>query len=360
MTKEIEEEYYVGLRDVPKYEYYARRGNILGTAIPSIRKMGTTIFENDAARLWDGGDDIAVLSVDTKLGILNVEALESIIQACDVAERGHAGLVLWRGQSPFSYGVNLKEVMGFVNAGQLELANTILTDFQTASMRLKHCHVPTVAAIQGVTLGGSSDLQMHAHKTVSAQNSYVGLVEIGIGLLPAVGGIKEFAMRAARQAAGGDIVPYIKPVFENITRGKVSSSAENAIELGFMTDDDLIVSDSQYLLHVALHQAKAMANSSFRPASLDEKVRVAGKQGRATLLDDIIDLKIGGFMSEHDYYVADRIAFTLSGGDVDSGTEVSQEWLLKLENECFFELIQTEKTLERINHMLTEGTLLKN
>jgi len=103
-----------------------------------------------------------------------------------------------------------------------------------------------------------------------------------------------------------------------------------------------------------------MANSSFRPTSVDEKVRVAGKQGRATWLDDIIDLKIGGFMSEHDYFIADRIAYALSGGDVYAGTEVSQEWLLKLENDCFFELMETEKTRERINHILTEGSLLKN
>lgn len=350
---------YIDLRDKPVYKKQGRRENV-ASAASKISDLGSTIFENDSARLWDCGDDVAVLSVTTKMGSCGTEVLASVIEACEVAEKDHAALVVWRGEAPFSVGANLKEAMSFAEAGQMNKVQAMIADFQRASMALKHCYVPTVAAVQGMALGGGCEFQMHAHKTVAAQESYIGLVEAGVGLLPAGAGSKELSLRAAQSAAGGDLGPYLSKAFQNIAMAKTSTSAMEAIELGLMSKDDLIIANEHELLYIAKQQALALANSSFRPPSIDEKVRVAGKQGHANLMMQAVNMLEGHFISEHDYYIADRIAHVLTGGDVDQDTEVPQEWLLTLERDCFFELIETQKTQERIAHTMTTGKPLRN
>jgi len=351
---------YIGLRDKPVYERQARRENVIGSDMPHIRKMGTTIFENDSARMWDSGDGVAVLSVDTKMGACGTEVLQSIIQACEESERSHGALVLWRGEAPFSFGANLKEAMGFVEAGQVDKVKSMIADFQLASMALKHCHVPTVAAVEGMALGGGCEIQMHANKTVAAQETYTGLVEAGVGLLPAGAGSKELALRAAKKAGTGDLVPHLSKAFQNMAMAKVSASALDAIDMGLMSPNDLVIANSHELLHVARHQAIGLLNSEYRPPSKDEKIRVAGKPGHATLMTMAINMQEGNYISEHDYFIADRIAHVITGGDVDQDTIVPQDWLLKLERDCFFELMQTEKTQARILHTMTTGKPLRN
>ena len=342
------------------YDKQVLRENVAQNLWAQTTKLGATIFENDSARLWDAGDDVAVLTVSTKMGSVGTEVLASVIQACEVAEKGHAALVLWRPEAPFSVGANLKEAMGFAEKGQMDAVREMIADFQRASMALKHCYVPTVAAVQGMALGGGCEFQMHADKTVAAQESYIGLVEAGVGLLPAGAGSKEFALRAAKAAQGGDLTPHLNKAFQLMAMAKTSTSALDAKKIGLLNSDDLVIANSHELLSIAKTQAKALADSAYRPPSIDEQVRVAGRQGHANLMMQAVNMLEGHFISEHDYQVADRIAKVLTGGDVDIDTVVPQDWLLKLERDFFFELIETEKTQARIMHTMTTGKPLRN
>ena len=285
------------------------------------------------------------------------------MQACDLAEQNHAGLVLWRPQAPFSVGANLKEAMELYKQGKKEQVKQYIADFQQTSMALKHCYVPTVAAVQGFAFGGACEFQMHAHRTVAAQESYIGLVEAGVGLLPAGAGTKEFALRAAKQAdlsINDDLTNHLINPFETIAMAKASGSALEAKSLGLMQQDDIVLANHHELLYVARQQVLAMSAAGFRPENRDLKIRVAGKQGYANLMMKVVNMFEGHFISEHDYLIASQIAKVITGGEVDQNSMVSQDWLLKLERELFFELIETEKTQQRILHTLTTGKPLRN
>ena len=236
----------------------------------------------------------------------------------------------------------------------------MIRQFQQMTMALKHSFVPTVAAVQGMALGGGCEVQMHCDLTVSAQESYIGLVEAGIGLLPAASGSKEMAVRAANKARGGDLMPHIQSAFQSLAMAKVSASGLDAIEMGLMADNDRVIANPHELLHVAKAQANALAQTVYRPVSRTQKVKVAGKPGKATLMMMAVNMLEGNFISEHDYMVADRIATILTGGDVEQGSYVSFDWLLKLEVDSFIELLQTEKTKARIAHTLSTGKPLRN
>ena len=325
--------------------------------------LGSTIFENDSVRMWDAGDDVAVLTVKTKMGTLGNEVLLGTMQACEEAERNHAGLVLWRPEAPFSVGANLKEAMELYVAGHKDQVKEYIANFQRSSMALKYCQVPTVSALQGFAFGGGCEFQMLSQRTVAAQESYIGLVEAGVGLLPAGAGTREFALRASRAADAsltGDLTQFLAKPFETIAMAKASTSALEAKKLGLLTENDVVVPNAHELLYVAKQQALAMAAAGQGPENADEKIRVAGKQGRANLMMMVVNMLEGHFISEHDYLIAEKVATVLTGGDVEQNTYVPQEWLLKLERDLFFELIETDKTNERILHTLKTGKPLRN
>lgn len=356
------DEKYVALRSHSVYTRQALRENVIGSMDKKadVMALGATIFENDSARLWDGGNDIAVLSFKTKMHTINGEILNSILEACQKAEASHAGLVLWHPEAPFGAGADLKEASVHYAKGRFDKVVEMVENFQHASMALKHCYVPTVAAVQGLALGGACEFQMHSQLTVAAQESYMGLVEAGVGLLPAGGGLKELAMRAAKQAKGGDLMPAIQAAFEATAMAKVSASGRDAITLGLMTDHDIIIANQHELLTAAKAQVLAMSSTGFRPVSRSEKVPVMGKTGKANLMLIAVNMLEGHFISEHDYDVAERIATTLTGGDVETGSLVSQDWLLKLERDNFLALMQSEKTQARIAHTMRTGKPLRN
>jgi 3-hydroxyacyl-CoA dehydrogenase len=351
---------YIPLFGHPVYKRQFLRENVVATDPES---WGATIFENDSVKMWDGGDGVAVLTVKTKMGTLGHEVLHGVMKACDIAESGHAGLMLWRPEAPFSVGANLHEAMTIYGQGKKDQVREYIADFQKTSMMLKHCYVPTVAAVQGFAFGGACEFQMHAQRTVAAQESYIGLVEAGVGLLPAGAGTKEFALRAARQAEislTGDLTACLAKPFETIALAKASTSALEAKQLGLMAPDDIVLPNAHELFHVAKQQVIGMSAAGLRPESPDIRVRVAGRQGYANLMMKVVNMLEGHFISEHDYYIADRVATVITGGDVEQNTLVPQEWLLKLERELFFELIESEKTQARIKHTLTTGKPLRN
>jgi len=322
---------------------------------------GETVFETDAVRMWHDGDGIAVLSFKTKMNTVNDGVLAGIQQAITVAEQDFQGLVLWQAKEPFSAGADLAGALASLHAGKVDEFTAMVANFQATSMRIKYALVPVVAAVRGMAFGGGCEFQMHAARTVFALESYVGLVEAGVGLLPAGGGLKEIATRAGLAAGqGGDVFAQLRPYFETVAMGKVSASAFEAQELKLARDSDVVVFNAFELLHVARAQARALAEAGWRPALPPRQIPVAGDVGVATFKMMLVNMLEGRFISEHDMEVSTRIATVLCGGNVDRGSLVDEDWLLRLEREHFVALAQMPKTQERIAYTLANGKPLRN
>ncbi len=322
---------------------------------------GETVFENAGLRLWHDGDDVAVASFKTKLHTVNDQVLDGLQEAISIAERDFRGMVIWQPREPFSAGADLAGALGLLQAGNVAGFESMVANFQATSQRIKYSLVPVVAAVRGLALGGGCEFQMHSARTVAHLESYIGLVEAGVGLLPAGGGLKEFAVRAAHAAGpGGDVFAQLKPAFEATAMAKVSTSAMQAKELGLLRANDIVVFHAHELLHVARQEALAMSESGYRPPLPARRIAVAGDVGIATFRMLLVNMVEGRFISPHDDEIATRIATVLCGGNVDRGSLVDEEWLLKLEREHFVALAQMPKTQERIGQMLKTGKPLRN
>ena len=320
---------------------------------------GTTVFEDDGVRMWHQGDRIAIVSFKSKMHSLGTAVLQGLNRAIDEAEKGFDALVIWH-EAPFAVGADLKAALESLKAGKFDEFEKMVALFQQTSQRLKYSLVPTVAAVEGMALGGGCEFAMHAQRTVAALESYFGQVEAGVGLIPAGGGLKEFAQRAQAWAKGGDAFPEIQRLFKLAAMGEVSKSAEHAREMGLLRPTDVVVFHPAELLFVAKQQARAMADSGVRPALAPPQIAVAGDTGIATLKMMLVNMKEGGFISDHDYEVSSRIAEVLCGGAVEPGSLVDEKWLLDLERRHFVELAKMPKTQERIEFMLKNGKPLRN
>jgi 3-hydroxyacyl-CoA dehydrogenase len=383
---------YQSRSQLPVYRRQLYPDHLLGEE----RHYGETVFETEVMRLWHTGDNIAILSFKSKMHTVNNEVLDGILRAVDEAEAHFSALILWQTEPPFSAGANLLQLMqgvqepapeaglfgklkGAVNrvkytvaghggigdvlnaaVGNVPHVDAVVAKFQQASQRLKYSQVPTIAAVDGLALGGGCEFSIHCTRIVAALESYIGLVEVGVGLLPAGGGCKEMAQRAAAEARGGDIFPHLKRYFQNIAMGEVGKSAELAREMGYLKSSDRIVLNRFELLHVAKEEAKALTATAYRPPLHQRQIPVAGRTGIATLKAAMINMREGGFISEHDYNIGCRVAETMCGGDVEAGSLVDEDWLLDLERKNFMELLATEKTQARIEHMLKNGKPLRN
>jgi len=322
--------------------------------------QGTTVWENDGVRLWTLGDDgVGIISFKTKMNTVNDHVLDGIQHAIGVAEEKLKAVVIWQTGEPFSAGADLKGALGLLQAGKIDDFAKMVANFQRTSMRVKHSLVPVVSAVRGLALGGGCEFQMHSARTVAALESYIGLVEAGVGLLPAGGGLHELAIRAA-QSNPADPFEALKKVFETVAMAKVSASALEAKQLGLLRDSDVVVFNAYELLYVAKQVAISLAESGYRPPLYDRNVPVAGDVGTATFKASLANLQAGYFASEHDVAIATRIADTLCGGAIERGSLVDEEWLLDLERKHFVELAQTEKTQARIAHTMTTGKPLRN
>ena len=322
--------------------------------------QGSTVWENDGIRLWTLGDDgVGIVSFKTKMHTVNDQVLDGIQHAIGLAEEKLKAVVIWQTGEPFSAGADLKGALGLLQAGRFDDFEKMVANFQRTSMRIKHSLVPVVSAVRGLALGGGCEFQMHSARTVAALESYIGLVEAGVGLLPAGGGLHELAVRAAK-ANPADPFEALKKVFETVAMAKVSPSAIEAKNMGLLRDSDVVVFNAYELLYVAKQVALSLAESGWRPPLYQRAIPVAGDVGTATFKASLANLQAGYFASEHDVAIAARIADTLCGGNVERGSLVDEEWLLELERRHFVELAKTEKTRARIAHTMTTGKPLRN
>ena len=322
--------------------------------------QGSTVWENDGIRLWTLGDDgVGIISFKTKMHTVNDQVLDGIQHAIGIAEQQLKAVVIWQTGEPFSAGADLKGALGLLQAGRFDDFEHMVANFQRTSMRIKHALVPVVSAVRGLALGGGCEFQMHSARTVAALESYIGLVEAGVGLLPAGGGLHELAVRAAK-ANPVDPFEALKKVFETVAMAKVSPSAIEAKNMGLLRDSDVVVFNAYELLYVAKKVALSLAESGWHPPLYQRAIPVAGDVGTATFKASLANLQAGYFASEHDVAIATRIADTLCGGNIERGSLVDEEWLLELERKHFVELARTEKTQARIAHTMTTGKPLRN
>jgi 3-hydroxyacyl-CoA dehydrogenase len=346
--------------DVYKRQYFP--DPILGEKWPK----GTTILETDAVRMWHTGDDVAIVSFKTKSNTIGEDVLDGMLAAIAEAEKNWRGLVIWQTREPFSFGANLASFSTAVLAGQWDAVEAVVAKFQHTSQRLKYSLIPTVAAVRGMALGGSCEFIMHCDRAVAALESYIGLVEAGVGLLPGGGGCKELAVRAAQEVARGatgsqlDPLPFVRTYFQQAAMATVSRSALDARDLGYLRPSDVVVFNAYELLWVAKAQVLALSESGYRPPMPQRNVPVVGKTGIATLEMMLVNMRDGGFISAYDFVVGLAIARVLCGGNIESGSLVDEKWLLELERREFMTLLKSQKTLDRIAHTLKTGKPLRN
>jgi len=245
-------------------------------------------------------------------------------------------------------------------AGKLAEVEQLVEQFQDTTQSLKYSMVPTVAAVDGLALGGGCEFIMHCDRAVATLESYVGLVEAGVGLLPAGGGCKEFAMRAVAEAKGNDISPFLQKYFKAVAMAEIGRSAEHAREIGYLKPADKIVMNRFELLEIAKAEVRALAAAGYRPPLRAVAIPAAGRSAIATIKAFMVNLLEGGHISEHDYLIGSKVATVMCGGDIEGGSLVDEQWFLDLERRHFMELIATEKTQARIEHMLKTGKPLRN
>jgi 3-hydroxyacyl-CoA dehydrogenase len=324
-------------------------------------KTRTTILDTEGVRLWTvaGFEDVAILSFKSKMHSLGEEVLDGVLQSLDRAEKDFKAAVIWH-EAPYAVGANLVKALEALQANKYAEFETMVAKFQATSMRIKHSMIPVVSAVDGMALGGGCEFVMHSNKVVATIEAYLGLVEAGVGLLPAGAGCKELAMRAAHNAAGSDVMPQLQKIFTRMAMGEVSKSGEHAKEMGYLRESDRIIFNKDELLYVALIEARAMAEAGWRPALAAAPFPVAGYTGVATLKMMLINMKEGGFISEHDYEVSSRIAEVLCGGMIEPGSLVDEKWMIDLERKHFVSLAKMPKTQERIAYMLKNGKPLRN
>ncbi|AEK60370.1 3-hydroxyacyl-CoA dehydrogenase/enoyl-CoA hydratase family protein [Collimonas fungivorans] len=348
---------------LPVYERQVFRAPLLGEGVADGKTAGTTVFEDDSVRAWHQNDDVLVLSFKTKMHVIGPGVIAGLNKAVAEAEKNYKGLVLWHADAAeggaFSAGADLQSMLPLFMSGGAKAIEPMVAELQQAFMGLKYASVPVVAAVAGLALGGGCELALHTAKRVASIESYIGLVEVGVGLIPAGGGLKEAAVRAANDAKGNDILQFLKTSFLNAATANVSKSALQAKSMGYLKADDVIVFNAYELLHVAKVEARAMFDAGYRPP-LKAQIAVTGRYGVATIMAQLVNMRDGGFISAHDYKLGTMIANIVCGGEVEEGSVVNEQWLLDLERKAFVELLNNPKTQERIMGMMQTGKPVRN
>ncbi len=356
---------FIARRELPVYARQFFPENVLGSNAPSFATAGTTLHEDDSIRLWtlDGEQgDVVIASIKTKMHAISPDVVEGLAMAVDIAEQSYKGLVIWSNDEMFSAGADLQAMLpAFMMAG-VSAVEGAEAEMQNVMLKLRYASVPVVSAVRGLALGGGCELAVYSAKRVAAMESYIGLVEVGVGLVPGAGGLTYIARRAAENAATStnkDVLPFLTEGFTAAAMAKVGTSAIESRKIGYLLDSDVIVPNKDELLYVALNEARALFNSGYR-APHKRPFQVVGRSGLATIKGQLVNMRDGGFISAHDFHIASLIANVVCGGDVDAGSLVTEEYLMTLERKAFCSLLEHPKTQERIMGMMSTGKPLRN
>jgi 3-hydroxyacyl-CoA dehydrogenase len=320
------------------------------------------VFSNKDLVAEDLGDGILNIEFRSKMNSIGGDVLNGINTAMDIAEKEYDGVVISNTGQNFSVGANIGMIFMFAVEQEYEELNGAIKYFQDTMMRMRYSSVPTIAAPHQMALGGGCELSMHADKIVAHAETYIGLVEFGVGVIPGGGGSKEMTRRAAMTFQKDDVeLNRLRENFLTIGMAKVAKSAHEAYDLNILEKGkDIVVVSRDRQLAIAKEQALLMAKNGYTQPVKTNDIKVLGRQALGAFLVGTDQMKAGKYISEHDQKIANKLAYVMSGGDLSEANYVSEQYLLDLEREAFLSLCGERKTLERLQHMIKKGKPLRN
>ena len=347
--------------DIPAKSHLKKPGQDSFIILDNIRKTNE-VWKNSGAVIQDIGDGILNLEFQSKMNTIGADVLTAINKAIDLAETNHQGLVIGNQGANFSVGANIGMIFMMAVEQEYDELNYAIKYFQDTMMRMRYSSIPTIAAPHGMALGGGCEISLHADKVVAAAETYMGLVEFGVGVIPGGGGSKEMALRASDLFHKGDVqLNVLQEHFLTIGMAKVATSAYEAFDIGLLQKGkDVVVVNKERQIAQAKQHALLMAESGYTQPAERKDVLVLGKQALGMFLVGTDSMEASHYISEHDKKIANKLAYVMAGGDLSEPTKVTEQYLLDIEREAFLSLTTERKTLERIQHMLKTGKPLRN
>jgi 3-hydroxyacyl-CoA dehydrogenase len=347
--------------DLPSRSYQVIAGTEAFVILDNLRSQ-QVLWKNDEASIFDLGDGVLNLEFHSKMNSLGAGVVEGLHKALDLAEASYQGLVVGNDSTEaFSAGANLGLLFMYAAQGQFKDIDQMIAGFQTSMMRVRYSAVPVVVAPHTLALGGGCEIGLHADKIVAAAETYMGLVELGVGLIPAGGGTKEMALRCSDLYQKGDAeLNVLQNAFLNIAQAKVSTSAQEAMSMGYIRATDQIVLNRSRLIAEAKQAVLELASNGYTQPKQRQDIKVQGQTGIALFQAGITSMRMGGYVSEYDALIANKLAYVICGGDLSYPQLVSEQYLLDLEREAFLSLTGEKKTQERIQSLLLSGKPVRN
>lgn len=347
--------------DVASSTYKSIEGTEAYILLDTLRD-NRTVWKNSGTSITDIGDGILNLEFHSKMNSIGGEVIQGVNYAIELAEKKYRGLVISNEGANFSAGANVGMIFMMAVEQEYDELNFAIKAFQNTMMRVRYSSIPVVVAPHNMALGGSCEMSMHADKVVAHAETYMGLVEFGVGLIPGGGGTKEFALRLSDELNEGDVeLNKFRDRFLTIGQAKVSTSAQEAFDLGYLQQGkDRVVVSRPRLLAEAKAACVEMANEGYTQPAKRKDIKVLGKQALGLAYLGANSMLSGNYISDHDAKISQKLAYVLSGGDLSAPTLVSEQYLLDLEREAFLSLCGEKKTLERLQSILTGGKILRN
>lgn len=354
---------------VPEWVERMQRSGVRGfyqneVNLATVKPDPSTLWQNPEAALLDLGDGVVLYEFRSKGNTLSLKVVDGLASVLDILETGdYRGLVIGNGNANFCAGANLAEMAMLAQSGNVQAMLNLIVKFQSLLQRIHYFPKPIVAAIQGRVLGGGCELVMACPQVVAAAETYIGLVELSVGLIPGAGGIMRMVTWATDRAATESphhIQPFLRQAFETIGMAKVSNSGYEAQELGFLSPTAKIVMNADRRLSVAKEEVLHLEREGYAPPPERNAIMVLGRPARAMLEQAAYIFQQGGLITKYDHYLANRLAYVMTGGELSAPAFVDESYLLQLEQETFLPLLNQPKTQERIAHMLKTKKPLRN
>ncbi|RDW18676.1 3-hydroxyacyl-CoA dehydrogenase [Oceanobacillus arenosus] len=351
--------------EVSFYDHGEFKKKVLNKKEINLRRLkegNPVIKQNNSASLVDLGGGVALLEFHSKSNAIGVDIIQMVNYAIDEVAKNYEGLVIGNQGKNFCVGANLALMLMEAQDDNFDELDMVIRGFQNMAMRIKYSEKPVVTAPFNMTLGGGAEVSLPAAAIQASSETYIGLVEFGVGLIPGGGGAKELYLKELRNLPQGvpfDLTKIANNVFEKIAMAKVSTSAAEAFENGYLDAGDGISVNPDHLLHDAKEKVLGLAKTGYR-APQPEKIPIVGNAGYAAMVMGAKTLQYGGYASEHDVKIAEKLAYVLSGGRLREGTQIDEQVMLDLEREAFLSLIGEPLTQARMQHMLVKGKALRN